>query len=327
MQTGKTEEWVSVMIPTHNRAGCLRKAMASVVAQTYRPLELIIVDDGSTDSTPEVVAEFLHRNAGSSDFRVMRLTQRSQGGPRARNAGFQASRGQYVRFLDDDDWLEPDATRIQVGVLRKTHADVCYGDWRDTFENISNGDCTTALCTPRDLVDPIGDLLGDVWYPSFCYLLSRDAVEKVGGWSETYAALQDRDFINRVAYAGARFVRAPVIVGSYYHHSSVRVSRRNRALWNACMKQINLDGIEFLEAHGQWNNVRRRTVASSLFTHARRYFDEDRAQFRELLALMRRIAPHYHPGKWHFKLLSFVLGLERTETLRRKVKRTLRLRD
>src|SRR6266540_1479939 len=87
---------VSVVIPTYNRASLLREAIDSVLNQTFNDLELIIVDDGSTDNTEEVVHSF-------TDHRLMYLKQQNEGASSARNAGIQAATGEFIAFLDSDD--------------------------------------------------------------------------------------------------------------------------------------------------------------------------------------------------------------------------------
>lgn len=105
---------VTVVIPTYNRANLLRRAVDSVVAQTFRDLELIIVDDGSSDGTGEAVQAF-------RDPRVVFLRHSTnRGAPAARNTGIRHARGRYVAFLDaDDEWL-PRKLEVQLQLFRET---------------------------------------------------------------------------------------------------------------------------------------------------------------------------------------------------------------
>lgn len=100
---------VSVVIPTYNRAELLRQAVDSVLGQTYRPIELIVVDDGSTDRTPALLEQYAGR------LRVLR--QHNQGGTAARNAGARAATGEFITFLDHDDVMLPEKIERQVGFL------------------------------------------------------------------------------------------------------------------------------------------------------------------------------------------------------------------
>ncbi len=101
---------VSVIIPTYNRASTIGQAVESVLAQTYADFEAIIVDDGSTDRTCDVVAPYVARSNG----RVRYLLQPNAGAPAARNLGIRKARGEYVVFLDSDDLYLPG--RLEAGV-------------------------------------------------------------------------------------------------------------------------------------------------------------------------------------------------------------------
>jgi glycosyltransferase involved in cell wall biosynthesis len=100
---------VSVVVPTYNRAGVLAETLDSILAQTYPHLEVIVVDDGSTDDTQAAVAPYRDR--------IIYIRQENQGLAAARNAGFVRSSGDYVAWLDSDDLWNPDKIALQVAVL------------------------------------------------------------------------------------------------------------------------------------------------------------------------------------------------------------------
>ena len=110
---------VSVIIPTYNRARQVKRAALSVLNQTERDLELIVVDDGSTDGTLSVLA-------GIGDPRLRCVQQDHGGACRARNKGVSLARGKYIAFHDSDDLWRPDKLRLQVRCLRETGADVVF---------------------------------------------------------------------------------------------------------------------------------------------------------------------------------------------------------
>ena len=94
---------VSTVIPVYNRSDLLVEAVKSVLAQTYRPIEILIVDDGSTDATPQVARELAAKNP-----EIVRFIQQANEGPgRARQTGLEASRGEFIQYLDSDDLLLP----------------------------------------------------------------------------------------------------------------------------------------------------------------------------------------------------------------------------
>ena len=112
---------VSVIIPTHNRADVLGRAVASVLAQTRADLELIVVDDGSTDHTARVLAGF-------DDPRLTGMHQENKGVSAARNRGIAASRGELVALLDSDDWWLPEKLARQVRFMAEGGFEICQTD-------------------------------------------------------------------------------------------------------------------------------------------------------------------------------------------------------
>lgn len=104
---------VSAVIPTYNRAYCVARAIDSVLTQQYAEVEAVVVDDGSTDGTRELIAQRY-----ADEPRVRYITQTNQGVSTARNHGFEAARGEFIGLLDSDDYWHPWKTTAQVAVLR-----------------------------------------------------------------------------------------------------------------------------------------------------------------------------------------------------------------
>jgi glycosyltransferase involved in cell wall biosynthesis len=113
--------YVSVIIPTHNRAEVLGRAIASVLGQTWTDLELIVVDDGSTDATARVLAEF-------DDPRLTGMHQENKGVSSARNRGIAASRGRLIALLDSDDYWMADKLEKQVRFMAESGFAICQTD-------------------------------------------------------------------------------------------------------------------------------------------------------------------------------------------------------
>lgn len=128
MSENGRDGWVSVIVPTYNRAGILPAALNSVYEQTYRPIELIVIDDGSTDDTLDVADAWRSRHQ-NGDFEIKLIRQKNAGPSAARNRGLVCSTGTYIQFLDSDDRLHPQKLSVQVRAL-ETHppCDVIISD-------------------------------------------------------------------------------------------------------------------------------------------------------------------------------------------------------
>lgn len=118
-------EKVSIIVPTHNRVEKLKRALDSILKQTYSEIEVIVVDDGSTDSTWDVLKKYQEK-----DKRIIAIHQENKGASVARNVGIQKSTGTYVSFVDDDDFIEKDIIEKLVEKIKKEKVDLlrynCY---------------------------------------------------------------------------------------------------------------------------------------------------------------------------------------------------------
>jgi glycosyltransferase involved in cell wall biosynthesis len=174
---------VSVILPVRDRAWCVSRAIESVLAQTYRNLELIVVDDGSTDETPEVVAAF------GAAVRLLELPAR--GVYAARNAGVRAANGQLIAFIDSDDAWYPEKLSLQVPRMRRPEVGLVFGDARHvTREFLPLGKSCFRVAPPRR--GRAADAF--VWsnfVPTTTVLVRRIVLEEIGGFVESQAMSAD----------------------------------------------------------------------------------------------------------------------------------------
>jgi len=122
MSNGKS--LVSVIIPAYNVENYIPKTLESVLGQTYENIEIIVVNDGSKDGTGSVVENML-RNQNRFAYRV--IHQQNKGVSVARNVGIENAKGKYLKFLDGDDWLEPDAVQVLVETCEKYNCEIAFG--------------------------------------------------------------------------------------------------------------------------------------------------------------------------------------------------------
>ena len=110
---------ISVIIPTFNREKTILRAIDSVLSQTYKDIELIIVDDGSTDNTKDIVESI-------DDIRIKYIFQKNSGAAEARNTGIKNAQGKYIAFQDSDDYWYPDKLEKQLAYLEDNEADIVF---------------------------------------------------------------------------------------------------------------------------------------------------------------------------------------------------------
>jgi len=115
---------LSVIVPIYNAERFLRKCLDSILAQTFKQLEIICVNDGSTDKSPEILDEYEKK-----DRRIRILTKPNGGLVSARKAGVKAAQGEYIGFVDADDWIEPEMYERLYGVAKQNNADFVSTDY------------------------------------------------------------------------------------------------------------------------------------------------------------------------------------------------------
>ncbi len=125
MQTKRKPTLISVVVPVYNRASLITRALDSVHDQTYRPIELIVVDDGSTDATRAVVERWRAAHE-AADFSTVTISEVNSGAAAARNIGIRVATGEWIAFLDSDDWWEPEKMIICHHAIG---AEPHYGFW------------------------------------------------------------------------------------------------------------------------------------------------------------------------------------------------------
>jgi glycosyltransferase involved in cell wall biosynthesis len=213
---------VSVLIPCRNGAAYIAETLASALHQTQPPLEIIVVDDGSTDGSQSLVA-------GYGD-RVTLLSSPGRGASAARNHAAAASKGEFLQFLDADDLLEPDALASRVAALQLSGADIAISDWCRIAEQSGVWRVTTTESGKLPSVDVPADVqvLRGFWAPPAAILYRRGICERIGAWRESLPVIQDARFLLDAARVGGRFVHVDRLGARYRQHASGSLSTSNR---------------------------------------------------------------------------------------------------
>ena len=198
---------VTTIIPVFNRASMLREAVASVLAQTYRPIEVIIVDDGSTDDTSRVADEL-----ASAIVRV--IHQPNGGAGAAREAGRLVACGDYIQHLDSDDLLDPQKFALQVAALdRDANAGIAYG-----WTRVANSERPWKRTGDR-IETMFPSMLQSRWWDTSTPLYRRDVIEKAGAWT-TLRMEEDWEYDCRIASQGVRLAYVEAWVSETRFHDA-----------------------------------------------------------------------------------------------------------
>jgi len=217
-----TNKLISVVVPVYNRELLITRALDSVIAQTYRPLELLVVDDGSTDGTVEAVQSWMDAHPNSDLFSTKLICQEKLGGNAARNRGIEVSSGDFIAFLDSDDsWLadklrkqvaffdDPDVGGVYCGVQ---HVDVVSGQVLEAYRR------TYPIGWILDQI-----LIRDVTAPTSAFMLRKDVFDKVGSFDLDLQARQDWDMWIRLA-SKYKIQAVPELLVRYGEHTGARTA-------------------------------------------------------------------------------------------------------
>jgi len=253
---------VSVIVPTYNRADLVRATLRSIAGQSYRTIEAIVVDDGSTDDTEAVVVE----EAAAAALPIRYLKKENGGCSSARNAGIDAATGDCLAFLDSDDQFTPEAIASMVGGMLSSGADFVYSP---CFEVSPSG--SESLHLPAAAGDP-GNFAREHFRTlsaRSCSILYRRGIFDRLRFRETERYNEDSDFLQRVALT-FRGAYCPVPTARVFQHGGNKSANKkeiNLAVLRSC-ESILGDFPSFASELGAAGEQRleelRRRVAESL---------------------------------------------------------------
>jgi glycosyltransferase involved in cell wall biosynthesis len=208
----KNQPLVSVIIPTYNRAGVICRTIKNVLEQTHQNLEVIVVDDGSTDETQARLEQYGER--------IRIITQSNAGPAAARNRGIEAACGKIIAFQDSDDIWLPTKLERQVALLERVDTSIpcciCNATLRFSDARTITSFEDSWLFPPCEegIWTNVAEVLS-TRFVLFCQTVAirREVVERIGGFDETLKFLEDYDLPLRLALEGPwAFIREPLVV-------------------------------------------------------------------------------------------------------------------
>ncbi|MBU1691276.1 MAG: glycosyltransferase [Gammaproteobacteria bacterium] len=210
---------ISVIMPCYNAASFVEEAVNCVMGQTYPEVELIVVDDGSTDGSVGILQQL----AAQYSPRLILLCQGHMGPYPARNLGLKHARGGRVAFLDADDYWTPDALEKLSAAMDASHADITYCGW----QNVGEGAPGTVPYIPPDysLMDTAAEFLRTCPWPIHAALVQREAIDAVKGFSERCFSSMDFDLWLRLYAHTQKLVRVPEVMAFYRWHDKGQISK------------------------------------------------------------------------------------------------------
>jgi glycosyltransferase involved in cell wall biosynthesis len=250
---------VSVLIPAYNAAQWIEKTINSVLAQTWKRLEIIVVDDGSSDDTLIVARRII-------DDRVQVLTQPNQGAAAARNHALRQAQGDYIQFLDADDLLAPDKIEQQIKLLQTSSPNcIAAGAWARFYHHPRESAFTLDALWQH--LSPV-DWLIAAWQENLmmhpaAWLVPRSVIAAAGEWDESLSLNDDGEYFCRVILAsqGVQFCGH----AKSFYRSGIAGSlsdRKSDAAYQSAYRAIELCTQHLLQVE---SSPRTQAVCSMLF--------------------------------------------------------------
>ena len=205
---------VSIIIPSYNSKAFLQEAVTSALNQTYPFVEIIVIDDGSTDATTDLFPEF--QKQGVSCYTIA-----NGGASNARNKGLEKAKGEYIQFLDADDILAPTKIEKQLALLERQDADLCYTPWVNFEHDICDAQAQFRFSylnhskerSGKELMISYG--MDDWFILPIAWLVRKDLIIKAGYWNLEITNNDDGEYFSRILFWANKVVCCNEILAYY----------------------------------------------------------------------------------------------------------------
>jgi glycosyltransferase involved in cell wall biosynthesis len=306
-------ELVSILIPCYNAERWIAASIQSALDQTYPDKEVVVVDDGSTDGSLDVIRGF--------GDRVRFESGPNRGGNAARNRLVELSRGSWISFLDADDYYLPRKTEQQMAVVASDpELDIVYSPLIELIE-------LSGQMNPPAVTD--GELYLDYirWHPfsTIGMLLRKSALRDVGGWKADQPVCQEHELLLRCIVAGRRFKSLPEAVAVYRKVDGASISRRS-PLRTLTQKMALTEKLEaYLTESGRLNEEHRQAISQARFEAARTAYAFDGGYALDLMQRVRRTQKDFRPrgaaAPFAYRVVFNLLGFKSAEAVAAAVRK------
>jgi glycosyltransferase involved in cell wall biosynthesis len=275
------QDKISVIMPCFNAGAFILRGIESALNQTYDNIELIVINDGSTDDTLQIIENI-------RDHRMRVVNQQNKGVCASRNCGLSEANGDYIAFLDADDTWRPDCLKKLHGMMKLvSDAAVAYCGWQNV--GLSGGSGEPYVPPDYEEVNKIEHLMQSCPWPIHAVLTKKTAIESSGGFDERFTNAEDyRLWLNIAAHS--KIVRVPEVLALYHFHEGQQASKnRARAAYQQWMVQK-----EFIHKHPEivkrlgYERVRQLTLGELLKKGYVCYWERDLKAAREIFRLVMK---------------------------------------
>ena len=185
---------ISVIVPVYNTESYLKKCIESIINQTFRNIEIILVDDGSTDTSAEILADYALR-----DNRIIVIHQENQGLSAARNAGMRSAKGEYIMFVDSDDWIKKDMVECLLKNIEESKSQAVFCNYitvRDGEEIPCEGILEYKVYQSDEVSKIISNMFGGGRYYSSIWrgIYEREVIENSNIYFQNLQFAEDLNF-------------------------------------------------------------------------------------------------------------------------------------
>ncbi|HEX3074064.1 MAG TPA: glycosyltransferase [Ignavibacteriales bacterium] len=282
--------FVSVCIPTYNRAKYIKQAVESALKQNYENFEVVVVDDGSTDDTKEALAEI-------KNGRLKYYAKEHSGAPATRNLAIENARGEYILWLDSDDTLSPDTLALYMKALRENpDADVFYGNIVITDENLKPHQLIKYADWQNRNNELLNKFVEENPIPNPGVLIKKSLYEKYGRYDLAYRRAHDYEWFSRICSA-AKFKHVDAVSAYWRWHNSnmssgtVKIDYSFEA--SLIKKMVDMYGIEKLFSNLALQGKSRNEFLAEAYIKLSARFKalNDETEAKKYLSLYNSVKP------------------------------------